>query len=84
MARRWSFGYAARFPTKCTRASDSCAVESFWYVMAQFQISLAGNVIMSKRVTMPKLFPPPLRARKRSGLVFSLAFTILPSAKTTS
>ena len=38
---------------------------------------------MSKRVTMPKLFDPPFKALNKSGLVFLLALTIAPLARTT-
>ena len=41
-----------------------------------------GNVSRSKRVTMPKLLPPPLRARHRSGRAVALALTMEPDART--
>ena len=33
-------------------------------------------------MTMPKLLPPPLRARQRSGRAVALALTMAPDART--
>ena len=41
-------------------------------------------LFMSNRVTIPKLPDPPLSAIQRSACSSALAFTILPSARTTS
>lgn len=38
--------------------------------------------MISKRVTIPKLFVPPLRATKRSELKVALASVIVPLAST--
>ena len=43
-----------------------------------------GTVAKSKRVTMPKLPPPPRSAHSRSGSAASSTWTRLPSARTTS
>ena len=43
-----------------------------------------SKVLRSKRVTIPKLFEPPLRAVKRSGLSRALALLIEPFARTIS
>lgn len=48
------------------------------------QKGFRGNVRRSKRVTTPKLFPPPLRARQRSGFSAVPARTTSPEARTTS
>lgn len=40
------------------------------------------NVWKSKRVIMPKLLLPPLRARQRSGRAVALALTMVPVART--
>lgn len=42
-----------------------------------------GTTRRSKRVTMPKLLEPPLRALKRSALVVGFALTIVPDERTT-
>lgn len=54
------------------------------YVNEPLQIGDAGNAIRSKRVTMPKLLPPPFSAVKRSLFSWALAMTIVPFARTTS
>ena len=41
-----------------------------------------GNVWRSKRVMMPKLLLPPLRARQRSGRAVALALAMAPDART--
>ena len=43
-----------------------------------------GKLRAVKRVTIPKLFEPPLRARQRSGLFDADAVAIAPEARTTS
>ena len=42
------------------------------------------NVLRSNRVTIPRLFPPPLSATNRSEFSFWLGLTNLPEASTTS
>lgn len=54
------------------------------YTILPPQIRVAGYASRSKRVTMPKLFWPPLRAAKRSCRDVALAFTIAPLARTIS
>lgn len=54
------------------------------YTIRPPQILVAGYALRSKRVTMPKLFWPPLRAAKRSNRDVALAFTISPLARTIS
>ena len=43
-----------------------------------------GKLRAVKRVTMPKLFEPPLRAHQRSGLVEAEAVVMMPEARTSS
>ncbi len=43
-----------------------------------------GKLRVIKRVTMPKLLEPPLRARQRSGLVNADAVVMEPEARTSS
>jgi len=54
------------------------------YVTEPLQIGDAGNAIRSKRVTIPKLLPPPFSAVNRSLFSCALAVTMVLFAKTTS
>ena len=52
--------------------------------MKPLHILVEGKLRALKRVTMPKLLEPPLRARQRSGLLDSEAVMMDPEASTTS
>lgn len=53
------------------------------YATCWYQTLSMGRTSRSKRVTMPKLGPPPLRAQKRSEFWRLLALTTDPSPRTT-
>jgi hypothetical protein len=54
--------------------------EIFWTKLPP-RICPWGKGVRSTRVTMPKLFAPPLRARKRSGHEVALAFARFPDGR---
>lgn len=71
----------------CMSYSRPMAV-SIWFksydIVPDQTPSRRGNVFKSKRVTMPKLFEPPLSAHHRSVFSVALALTTLPPPMTTS